>query len=216
MKRMTFITGHYGSGKSEFSVNLAITKKIQMLIDLDIVNPYFRSRELEEHLSLNNVQLVASPIRAALGSDLPYISKEAFIPFHQNYVTSVFDLGGDPVGARVLRQFSDIYDEKETDLLLCVNVYREKTGSIVGILEMIQEIEASSGYKITGLINNSNFLRDTNYEDLLYGEKILKEVAVKTGLQICYTGVYEDIIDSCGTLAGEVLAMKLYLRKKWL
>jgi len=66
MKRMTFITGHYGSGKSEFSVNLALTKKIHMLIDLDIVNPYFRSRELEKLLSENNIQLVASSVKDSL------------------------------------------------------------------------------------------------------------------------------------------------------
>ncbi|NLD26414.1 MAG: ATP-binding protein [Acholeplasmataceae bacterium] len=216
MKRMTFITGHYGSGKSEFSVNLALTKKIHMLIDLDIVNPYFRSRELEKLLSENNVQLVASSVKDSLGSDLPYIAKEAFIPFHKNYVTSVFDLGGDPVGARVLRQFSEFYDEREADLLLCINVYREKTADPEGIISTIREIEESSGQKITGLINNSNFLRDTTYEDLLYGEKVIKKVTESTGLEIMYTGVYEDIIKLCGPLAGEILALKLYLRKKWL
>jgi RNA-binding protein YhbY len=215
MKRNTFITGHYGSGKSEFSVNLALIKKVGFLVDLDIVNPYFRSRELEDIFLENKIQLISSSVKDALGSDLPYIAKEAFLPFYHN-LTSIFDLGGDDVGARILRQFSDLLDEKENDLLLCVNVFRENTSNADKVIKMISEIENSGGVKVTGLINNSNLLRETSYLDLLSGEKILREVEKRTGLKIIYTGVYERILKSCGKLEGEVVPLKLYLRKKWL
>ncbi len=71
MKRITFITGHYGSGKSEFAVNLAISEGANMIVDLDIINPYFRSRELARLLEEKNVSLVSSPLKDATGSDLP-------------------------------------------------------------------------------------------------------------------------------------------------
>ena len=216
MKRITFITGHYGSGKSEFAVNLAIMEGIDLLIDLDIINPYFRSRELAQLLAENNIKLISSPLKDALGSDLPYIAKEAFAPFSNMATRSIYDLGGDRAGARLLRQFKDMMMPDEVDLLLCVNVYRELTSSSEKIVDMIRQIEESGGFQISGLINNSNFLRDTTYDDLLYGESILKEVEKRCQLDIVYTGVYEDIISKCGPLAGKVIPLKLYLRKKWL
>lgn len=215
MKKITFITGHYGSGKSEFTVNLAIQKKISTVVDLDIVNPYFRSRELEKILTEYQIKLISSTEKNALGSDLPFISPEAFAPFHSNE-TAIYDLGGDGVGAKLIRQFLDLIEPENVDLLLCINVYREQTSKHEKIIKMIKEIEVSSGLKVTGLINNSNFLRDTTYDDLLVGEKIIQEVVNITGLPILYTGVYEDILHKCSTLQGEVIPLKLFLRKKWL
>lgn len=215
MKRVTFITGHYGSGKSEFSVNLAIQKGIKNIVDLDIVNPYFRSRELDSIFSENNIKLISSTVDNSLGSDLPYISKEAYTLI-KGEETVIYDLGGDPVGAKILRQFVDSLDLEEVDLLLCINVYREQTSTVDKILKMITDIESSGGIRINGLINNSNFIRDTVYNDLVEAESIIKEVSKIKNLDIIYTGVYENIIDSCGPLVGEVIPLKLYLRKKWL
>ncbi|MCK9471970.1 MAG: ATP-binding protein [Bacilli bacterium] len=215
MKRVTFITGHYGSGKSEFSVNLAIQKGIKNIVDLDIVNPYFRSRELDSIFSENKIKLISSTVDNSLGSDLPYISKEAYTLI-KGEETVIYDLGGDPVGAKILRQFVDSLDLEEVDLLLCINVYREQTSTVDKILKMITDIESSGGIRINGLINNSNFIRDTVYNDLVEAESIIKEVSKIKNLDIIYTGVYENIIDSCGPLVGEVIPLKLYLRKKWL
>lgn len=215
MKRITFITGHYGSGKSEFAVNLAVVKQISNVVDLDIVNPYFRSRELLEVLKENNIKLVSSSVENSLGSDLPYIAKEAYILPNTNE-SIIYDLGGDPVGARVLRQFSDIVKRDEIDLLLCINIYRPETSNAKLIIKMINEIEGSGGYKITGLVNNSNFLKETTYEDIIAAEDIINEVSDKTNLKVIYTGVYEKLIPIIGKLSGEVIPLKLYLRNDWL
>lgn len=215
MKRLTFITGHYGSGKSEFSVNLAIRKGIKNIVDLDIVNPYFRSRELVDILKKSDIELISSPVENSLGSDLPYIAREAYTLINSQD-TVIYDLGGDPVGARILRQFVDSIKLEDADLLLCINVYREQTSTAEKINKIIDEIESSGGLKVTGLINNSNFIRDTTYQDLLDAEEIIIEVAKQRNLDILYTGVYENIYDSCGELLGEVIPLKLYLRKKWL
>ncbi|HHX81171.1 MAG TPA: ATP-binding protein [Acholeplasmataceae bacterium] len=214
MKRITFIVGHYGSGKSEFALNLAVQKHVDLLIDLDIVNPYFRSRELGVELAEKNIRFVSSPIKG-LGSDLPYIAKEAFLPFYRN-LTSIFDLGGDDVGTKVARQFFELINYETTDFLFCVNVYREETDNSEKIIKMMEKIEKAGSIKLTGLINNTNLLRETSYQDLLIGEKILEEVEQRTGLKIVYTGVYENVLPECGKLAGEIIPLKLYLRKKWL
>ena len=105
MKRITIISGHYGSGKSEVSVNLAINNKIDYLVDVDIINPYFRSRGLASFLEENNIHLVESTVKGMLGSDLPYVSGEGVVPFVNPDITAIYDLGGTENGARVLIQF---------------------------------------------------------------------------------------------------------------
>ncbi|HNZ50877.1 MAG TPA: hypothetical protein PKG91_05185 [Bacilli bacterium] len=197
-------------------MNLAIQKRVSTLVDLDIVNPYFRSRELEKLLNENHVKMVSSPLEKALGSDLPFISSQAFSPFSQPQVTAIYDLGGNGVGAKLIRQFLDFINKEETDLLLCINIYREETDDVAKIIKMINEIESSGGLKVTGLINNSNFLRETSLEDILKGQKMIQQVAEQTKLSIQYTGIWEKIPFPLGLLQGEVIKLKLYLRKNWL
>jgi hypothetical protein len=216
MKRITIITGHYGSGKSEFSINLAIKKSADLLIDVDIVNPYFRSREAESVLNEHNIRMISSGLKNALGSDLPFISGEVFLPFHDKSKTAIIDLGGDPIGAKLVRQFSETIDIEEVDFLMCINIYREKTATAEGIIQMIRNIESSSGLRVTGLINNSNFLKETKCQDVLDGQVIVEEVSKMLNLKVLYTGVYEKIFTNCHELVGEVIPLKLYLRKNWL
>lgn len=211
MKPITFITGHYGSGKSEFSINLAINKRVKYLIDLDIVNPYFRSREVEKLLDEYDIKLIASSLKNALGSDLPYIAKEVFTPFYNGEET-VIDIGGDAIGARLVRQFSDVIDLSMVDFLFCINVFREETATADKIKQKIKEIEESSGLKVTGLINNSNLLKMTTINDIIDGEKVIN----KLGMDIKYTGIFDKIDYSMVNLKGEIIPLKLYLRKKWM
>jgi hypothetical protein len=215
MKKLTFITGHYGSGKSEFTLNLAVNKGIKTIVDLDIVNPYFRSRELEDLFKEKDIRIISSTIANSLGSDLPYIKGEAYLLVHGKDKV-IYDLGGDPVGAKILRQFVDIVDLSEVDLLLCVNVYREETSTVDKIIKMIEKIESSGGLRITGLINNSNFIKDTVITDIVEAQDIIVEVGKLRNLEIVYTGVYEKILNPNTKLKGEVIPLKLYLRKKWL
>lgn len=216
MKRITIITGHYGSGKSEFSVNLALAKQVDYLVDLDIVNPYFRSREVESILGEHHIKMVSSTLSKALGSDLPYISRESFTPFYDKSKTAIYDLGGDDVGARLLRQYKNIIQSDDVLLLFCINVFREQTSTLASILNMMQKIESSGGVKIGGLINNSNFLRETTLQDIKQGEALIQEVQEYTKLPILYTGVLENLVSKDVSFSGEILPLKLYLRKKWL
>jgi hypothetical protein len=214
MKRITFICGHYGSGKSEVATNIAIKKQVNMIFDLDIVNPYFRSRELEELFNEHKIKIISSTLKASTSSDLPFISHEIMQPFHNESLRAIYDLGGDGVGARMLRQFSDVINE-EVDLLMVININRMETANTELILRMINSIESSSGVKVTGLINNTNLLRDTTVDDILKGEAIIKEVARIKNLDIKYTGVNKHINTNIN-FCGERLDLELYLRKSWL
>lgn len=213
-KNITVISGHYGSGKTEVSLNLAMLNKVDMLIDLDIVNPYFRSREAEEKLQELNIEVVSSPLGNSPGSDLPYLSARIYAPFHNENLRAIIDLGGDDVGAKVFRQFGD-FNYEDVDHLLVVNVFRDRTSTKEGIIRTVEEIEGSSGLKVRGLINNSNLLRDTTMDDLIYGEKIIKEAAEELNLDIIHTTIYEGIKED-GELLGNNIRLKLYVRQDWL
>ncbi|MDD4212372.1 MAG: ATP-binding protein [Bacilli bacterium] len=211
-KRITIITGHYGSGKSEFALNLAIQAKVNTLVDLDIINPYFRSREIEPLLHEKGIEVISSPLENALGSDLPFIDHRAFRPFHTDEV-AIFDLGGDKNGALVLRQFEGLLGDAA--FLCCINIFREETSTVPLILKMMGQIEGASGVKLTGLINNSNLLRDTTLDEVLQGQEIILEVAKLTHLPLVYTGLWEELPRDT-RLAGMIIPLSLYLRKYWL
>ncbi len=214
MKRITFLTGYYGSGKTEIALNLALAKKVDYLVDLDVINPYFRSREAEKMLSKNGTVCISSDLENGAYADLPYLSKKIFLPFREADTRSIFDLGGNDLGARIMRQF-DEEDKADVDLFLVVNVFREETKDEASIIRVIREIEGASGFKVTGIINNTNLLKETTYDEIYFGEAIISEVAKKCDIPIAFTSIYEEIHDPEKKVAGEPLILKLYFRKSW-
>lgn len=216
MKRITIIAGHYGSGKSEISVNLALSSKVDYIIDLDIINPYFRSRALDELFKEHNIKLVESTVKGMLNSDMPYVSGEGVIPFVQKDVTAIYDLGGTENGAKVLIQFLDrLEDIENVDYLCTVNIFRPETANAELIMKTIVLLEAQTQLKITGLINNTNLIDDTCEEDVIRGEKILKEVSDKLSIPIVYT-VVEEHKNFTYEFAGERITLNRYVARKWL
>jgi len=215
MKNITFLTGYYGSGKSELAINLALKERVDYVIDLDVINPYFRTREQEVLLKEHGIEIISSDLDYKMHVDMPYISQRVFIPFHNKNKSAIYDLGGNDVGAKLLRQFED-YNDQDIDLYLVVNVFREDSSSKEKIIELINKIEGAGGFKVTGLINNSNLLRETTLADISYGENIIKEVAEVIKLPIVYTAVWENIYADNLAFQGETLKLKLYFRKNWL
>jgi len=218
MRRITIISGHYGSGKSEISVNLAIQKKIDYLIDLDIINPYFRTRSLDVLLKENNIHLVESTVKGMLGSDLPYVSGEGVVPFVNPDITAIYDLGGTENGVKVLIQFLDrVKDVSEIDFLCTVNIFRPETSDVKSILQTISMYEAVTQLKVTGLINNTNLINETEEEDIIRGEEILKEVSKKLNIPILYTVIEENNhLNYKYKFIGERLVLTRYVAKRWL
>ena len=220
-KRIRIIVGHYGSGKSEFSVNYALqlrqetTEKIA-LSDLDVVNVYFRSREQEELLNNNQVYTIHSSINAPT-LDLPALSGEIVVPIKDRSYNYIMDVGGDSVGAKVLGRYSKMIAEEDYDMLFVINGNREKTQSVDEIINYIREIEFTSNLKVTGLINNTHLLRDTTVEDIEKGQRLASQVSNILDLPIKYTSCIEKIINKLpSSTEGYIIPIKLYMRQQWM
>lgn len=213
MKRVTFLTGYYGSGKTELAVNLAIKHRVDYIVDLDIINPYFRTREMQEQLSVFGIDTISSEMDGKMHLDMPYISKRIFLPLNQSDKRVIYDLGGNDQGAKLMRQFED-YHDMEYDLFLVVNIFRMETSDSDKIIQLIRRIEGLGGFKVTGLINNTNLLKDTCVEEILAGQAILESVSQKLNIPIVLTSYWDGLKDDVN-VSNETLKIKLYFRKNW-
>lgn len=219
--KIYIITGHYGSGKSEFSINFAKKlneeKKAICLIDLDIVNPYFRSREMRLSLSNLGIDVISDTLNSVKGLDMPYISPAIKGEIVQNKKNIILDCGGDNVGIRVLKQFDDEIRKRNYEMYMIINVYRPETSTVEQIIEMKNKLESEVNLKITGLINNSNFLRQTTVDDMVYSDKILKDVSNKTKIPILYVSGIKALIEKLpNDISGDKFVLDLSLRNDWL
>mgnify|MGYP001339329268 CR=1 FL=1 len=219
-KRIRIIIGHYGSGKSEFSVNYAI-KLAEMgrkvaLADIDIVNMYFRSREKTREMEELGVKVIASHINTP-AVEVPSISAEVYGPLQDESYDFVIDVGGDHVGARALGRYVDYFKEGEYDMFFVLNANRPETQSVDKVLEYMVKIQDVSRVKVTGIINNTHLLKATTVEDILRGQKLAMEVQDKTGIPLRYISVLEDLVPELPKdLVGEILPIKLFLRDDWM
>ncbi len=198
--RLKIIIGAYGSGKSEISVNLALKMRKEMpehkvlLADLDIVNPFYRSADASEILEKNGIRLI-SPMYANSNVDAPVLSGEVYVIFDDESYSGVFDIGGEDMGATILGSMKTRLDNTKADLLMAVNTRRPFTSTADEIIIMASELTEASKMNITGFINNTNVLEDTNAQDVIEGEKILKEVESKTGIPLLMTTVMEGVMN---------------------
>lgn len=220
-KRVRLFIGHYGSGKSEVSINYVIKLREQVdgevaLADLDVVNVYFRSREKKDLMK----ELGITPIDSSIETntlDVPAVSAEVMRPLHNKTSNYVLDVGGDNVGGRVVGRFAEHFNSDEYDMFFVVNANREKTQTAQEVLGYIDAIEASSKLKVTGLINNTHLLRETTVEDVLKGQEVVREVSKIKNIPIKYVCCIESILDQIPKdLEGEILPIKLYLREDWM
>ncbi|WP_025161774.1 hypothetical protein [Paraclostridium bifermentans] len=220
-KRIRIIIGHYGSGKSEFSMNYVtklrdLTDAKVAISDLDIVNVYFRTREKRDFLQSKNIMPIDSSIQAT-SLDLPAVSAQVTAPLTDKSYDYVIDVGGDDVGARVLGRFSHLVEKDDYDMFCVVNANREQTQTTSDVINHIRAIENSSKLKVTGLINNTHLVRETTIEDILKGQELVKEVSNITNIPIKYVTCLESLIPQLPTnLDGDVFPMNLYMRECWM
>lgn len=219
-KRVTIVTGHYGSGKSEFSVNLALALAEGFrvaLADVDVVNPYFRSRERRELLEQNGVRVVGNQLGIDTGVDLPAVSPEVYGLLRDKETRTIVDAGGDPVGARLLGSMRRNVDPFDTEVLCVVNTSRPETDDAGKTIAMIRGIEAAGGLTVTGLVNNTHMLEHTDWTHLLEGDRICREIRDETGIPIRYAGVSQRLTATIpDELTGYVLPIAMYLRESWM
>ncbi len=198
-KRITIISGHYGSGKTNIAVNLALDLKNRVekvaVADVDIVNPYFRTKDSEKLFEENNIKLICSKY-ANSNVDIPALPQEIYSITDDKEQFVILDVGGDERGALALGRLSlKILQENNYDMFFIINKFRPLTKDAESCLEVLKEIENACKIKFTGIINNSNLGEITSSEDVLSSLNFANEVSLKSGLPIVYTTVKENLYD---------------------
>lgn len=210
-KRVTLFAGHYGSGKTNIAVNYAFKLKSEgksvKIADLDIVNPYFRTKDSAEDLEKAGIELI-SPIFANTNVDLPALPSAVYslMQNKDNYV--VLDIGGDDRGAYALGRYRDyILEENDYEMIFVCNFYRPLTTTVKDAIEVMREIEAASKIPFTAIVNNSNIGNETTCEDIELTDKKARELAEITGLPLIFTSVYEKVAEQVNL--ENILPLKL-------
>ena len=212
-KRLTILCGHYGTGKTNCAVNMALDLKRQhpkvAVADLDIVNPYFRTKDSEAELSEAGVELICSRY-ANSNLDIPALPPDLYSITHDKSHRVILDIGGDDRGALVLGRIApDILAEDSYEMLLVINQYRPLTPDAPSTLEVMQEIETAGGIRFTGLVNNSNLGEATDAGTVLDSVAYAEEVSRLTGLPVVMTAVKKELYPALEGKIANLLPLKL-------
>lgn len=215
-KRLVMFAGHYGSGKTNIAVNYA--KKLKndghkvLIADLDIVNPYFRTKDSEEDFAESGIELIASEY-ANTNLDIPALPKNINRVVNDKDTRAVLDIGGDDAGSVVLGRLAPfICAENDYEMIYVVNFYRPLTPDADEALEVMREIEQASSVKFTAIVNNSNLGPETTVNDIMSTFAETDRLSALSSLPVLFTScdksLYNEINDS-----GKVI-FPLELQKK--
>lgn len=221
MKNELYIViGAYGSGKSEYSIHLARKLKSEnkdvVLADMDVVNPYFRSRDVREDFATLGIEVIA-PEGEFKHADLPMISPRIKGAIENLNKTVILDVGGDPAGCRTLGRFVDLINRRGYRMLFVVNTLRPFTTNVPEIMTMKEHLEYTSKLRITDFICNTNLMQDTT-EGIVREGIALVEEAAKLGNVLFHTYL---VLDDNQELIPDGLAgknrelMSYTLKKPW-
>ncbi|MCR4718724.1 MAG: hypothetical protein K5768_03745 [Firmicutes bacterium] len=213
MKRITLFAGHYGSGKTNIAVNYAKFIKSQgadvSIIDLDIVNPYFRTKDSEEDLKKHGISIISSEY-ANTNLDAPALPKEIYSAVADKSQHLVIDVGGDDRGAVALGRFApDIMEDNDFDMLFVANFYRPLTKTAEETLEVMYEIEAAGHIPFTGIVHNSNIGDETTKADLIKKQSEAEKLARLSHLPIVMTTATEEIYNSLSKTDSTMFMLEL-------
>ena len=212
-KRLTILCGHYGSGKTNVAVNLAFKLREQhervTVADLDIVNPYFRTKDSMKEFDERGIRLICSPY-ANSNVDIPALPQELYSVTDDKGQTVVLDIGGDDRGALALGRLApQIKAEGDYAMLMVINRYRPLTPDAASTIEVMREIETACGIPFTGLVNNSNLGEETTADDVLTSMAYADEVANAAGLPLVMTTVKDDLYDKLNEQIPDLFPMRL-------
>ncbi len=216
-KRITVLAGHYGSGKTNIAVNLALSmaksgKKVAVA-DLDIVNPYFRTKDSAEDFEKAGIRLISSEY-ANTNVDIPALPQEMYAVVDDKDTSFVLDIGGDDRGALALGRLTpSILRENDYEMLLVVNFFRPLTRDSQSLSQVMREMEVASGILFTGIVNNSNLGEITTCEDVLSSVEKAERFAQEVNLPLVMTTVKSELFDG---LKGKINDLyPLSLQKKY-
>ncbi|MDD3346418.1 hypothetical protein [Oscillibacter sp.] len=216
--RISIITGHYGTGKTEFAVNLALALAREcdhvMLADLDIVNPYFRSRERKTLLEDAGVHLISSS-QACTDADVPSLPAELFTIFENREIKGVLDIGGDPVGARVLARFQPKIQAEDYQLIYVLNANRPEVRTVDDAVRYLRDIETITGLTCSGLVNNTHLCQETTEAEIRKGAALSSAVSQETGIPILCHVAQERFVPCLSDLPETVFPITIRMKKPW-
>lgn len=212
-KRITIFAGHYGSGKTNIAVNYAkeLKKKGESVLvaDLDIVNPYFRTKDSEEELKTLGIDLICSEF-ASTNLDIPALPKDLYRIINDKSTCAVIDVGGDDAGSIVLGRLAPgITQENDFEMIFVVNFFRPVTRTAEEAMEIMKEIEAVSSLKFTAIVNNSNLGEMTSAEDILSTKKELEKLSKISSLPLLFTSAKSNICYKLAETEDNLFPLKL-------
>lgn len=216
--RLSIITGHYGTGKTEFAVNLALALaeagERVMLADLDIVNPYFRSRERKQLLAEAGIRLISSS-QACSDADVPALPAELLTILENRSVRGVLDIGGDPVGARVLARFQPKIIQEDYQLIYVLNANRPEVRSAESAIAYLRGIEVTTGLTCTGIVNNTHLCGETTEAEIRKGAALAGAVSRETGIPVLCHVAEKQFVPGLSDLSETVFPITIKMKKPW-
>lgn len=190
MGRRILFLGHYGSGKTEVSVNYALylkeKEKNVALLDFDIANPYFRSRERQQMLQDKGIDIYFNEYGYDIAEDLPAITAKVRAPLENSKYNTIVDAGGNDSGARIINQFRKYFEKEDTKRYLVVNANRFETDDADGVRFHLEHIEEEIELKINGIINNTHMLTETTTDDILKGYELCCEISDERNIPVIF------------------------------
>ena len=191
------IVGNYGSGKTEISINLAVNRKRAgvdvRIADLDLINPYFRTREAKASLNELGIEVVV-PNKEYLQADLPILNPAVSGLIRKPAQLTLLDIGGDDAGSTVLSSLADHLKTQQVILLQVVNPHRPFTHTVAGCLRIKAEIETAARLTVTGLIGNANLIDETTEADIYEGYEFVDGLSKESGLPLEFITVTAELL----------------------
>lgn len=219
--RIRIFVGAYGSGKTEVAINYTLQRaapgRSLAIADLDIVNPYFRSRELRAHFEDKGIEVVA-PEGELANADLPIVTARVRACLGSAGDVLVFDVGGDDAGSRALSQFAPVIEPEGYDMFMVVNDRRPWTDSVQGIREAIARVQDNSRLTVTALVSNPNLVHETDASVVEQGHRLVLEASEALGLPVAFLCVMDELapqIDLEALRNPRLLRMERHLLPPW-
>jgi hypothetical protein len=220
-KRIIIFAGGYGSGKTEVAVNFAIYMARQgnlplSIVDLDIVNPYFRSREAARPLKELGINVII-PEGEQCSADLPIILPQVKGSIENENERVILDVGGDDVGARVMSSMADAFKPGDYEMLFVLNANRPFTSDLKSSIRMKEEIETACRLKFTGLVSNTHLIDETDEETILKGLNLANEISEASRIPVKFISAKADVLNRVNpeALNCPVLPLERYMLKPW-
>ena len=213
------VIGHYGSGKTEFAVNYAIRRRESgsevAIADLDIVNPYFRTRQQADMLEAKGIRVVSSNLGNDWRLELPALNSELQSFFIESQRENIIDVGGNAVGARVLARFQPKIVQEDHQLICVLNANRPEVRKPDDALSYLRAIEQTTSLTCTGLVNNTHLCGETTAAEIRKGAALAEEVSRQTGIPVLCHVAEERFAPEVSDLREPVFPITIKMKKPW-